>query len=51
MKYKQRKLKTINQGKPSLSDIPKPDFELFCKSLLETILDLHEEKEENKKEA
>lgn len=43
---KKRKLRIVNYGKPSLTELSKPDADAFFKSLLETILDL--QKNENK---
>ena len=43
---KKKKFRTVSFGKPSLSDIPKPDADAFYKSLLEIILDLHKQKGE-----
>ena len=45
---RKKKLKVVNFGTPSLTEIPKPDADAFYKSLLEIILDLHNEKEKNK---
>ena len=44
---KKRKLKVINNGKPTFDDIPLSDLEIFHKNLLKHIL---EEKETNLKE-
>ncbi len=47
---KKRKLRIVNFGKPNFAEIPKPEADAFCKSLLEIILDLHKNNEETKKE-
>ena len=44
---KKRKLKVINNGKPTFADIPLLDLEVFYKNLLKHIL---EEKENSLKE-
>ena len=44
---KKRKLKVINNGKPTFTDIPLSDLEVFYKNLLKHIL---EEKETKLKE-
>lgn len=43
---KKKKFRTVSFGKPSLSDISKPDADAFYKSLLEIILDFHKQKGE-----
>ena len=43
---KKKKFRTVSFGKPSLSDLSKPDADAFYKSLLEIILDFHKQKGE-----